>query len=118
MDWVHAHVPERARILTTLPELGLDRGRYEVLALDGYDERAAVLSPFVDVVATTQEQPGLEAVMQLLPEDPNAGPPVVLSRPAASRRLRPIALTPAAVTASESAARVPDMLDGDLASRW
>lgn len=118
VDWVQAHVPERARVLTTLPELGLDRGRYEVLAFDGYDERAAVLAPFADIVVTTQEQPGLQAVTRMAPPDPNAGPPIVLSRPVAPRRLRPILLGPGAVTASESVEQVPGMLDGDPTTRW
>jgi hypothetical protein len=118
VDWVDGHVPEGARILTTLPELGLDRRRYEVLTADGFDDRAALLARSVDMVALTQEQPGLRTLSRMLPADPNAGPPVVLARPEAPRRLRPVPLAAGLVTASEDAPGIPQLLDGDPATRW
>jgi hypothetical protein len=118
LDWIAANVPARARLLTTLPELGLDHGRYEVLTADGYDQRAAFLAPSVDLVVATQEQPGLQTVWQAPPADRSAGPPVVLARPASPRRLRAFAVAPSDLSASENQAAVGAMLDGDLDTRW
>jgi hypothetical protein len=118
LDWVEAHVPAGARILTTLPELGLDRDRYEVLAADRYDERAALLARSVDLVATTEAQPGLRTLSQLVPPDPNAGPSIVLSVAEAPRPLREVPLGRDGLRASENEAGIPEMLDGDLATRW
>jgi 4-amino-4-deoxy-L-arabinose transferase-like glycosyltransferase len=118
VDWVDAHVTAGARILTTLPELGFDRTRYEVLTADGFDEREALLAGSVDVVATTQERPGLRTLWQVRLDDPNAGPPVVLARSEAPRELRPLELAAGQVTASENAAQVSEMSDGDPDTRW
>ncbi|HVR69358.1 MAG TPA: glycosyltransferase family 39 protein [Vicinamibacteria bacterium] len=118
VDWVNANVPAGARLLTTLPELGLDRGRYEVLTADQFDERAALLAGSVDVLAATGAPPGLRILSRIEPGDPNEGPPIVLGEPETRRRLRPVALGGGEVSASENPERVGDMLDGRLDTRW
>jgi hypothetical protein len=118
LDWVDANVPAGARILTTLPALGLDRQRYEVLTMERFDDRAALLSRSVDFVATNDPRPGLRTVFRVLPADLNAGPPVVVAVPEVARRLRRVPVAPSGVKVSENEARVPDMLDGNLETRW
>jgi hypothetical protein len=117
-DWVGANVRAGARVLTTLPELGLDRARHEVLTAESFDERAALLAASADVVVTSGVEPGLRVLARMDPADPNEGPPIVLAEPAARRRLRPVALTDAVVTASENAERAGAMRDGRLDTRW
>jgi hypothetical protein len=117
-DWVQANVPPGARVLTALPELGLDRGRYEVLRADHFDERAALLSSSADVVVAMGDPPGLRVLTRIDPADPNEGPAIALAESRARRVLQPLALAPGAVSASEDAGRVADMLDGRLDTRW
>jgi hypothetical protein len=117
-DALAARAPEGARVLTALPELGLDHTRYEVLSSDGFDDRAALLAPSVDLVATAGEPPGLRVLARFEPADPNEGPAIVLAEPEARRRLVPVALSVAQVAASENAAQASAMLDGRLGTRW
>jgi len=72
----------------------------------------------VDFVATNDPRPGLRTVFRVLPADPNAGPPVVVAVPEVARRLRRVPVAPSGVKVSENEARVPDMLDGNLETRW
>jgi hypothetical protein len=118
VDWLSANAAEGARILTTLPELGLDRARYEVLALDAYDERAALLAPSMDYVVTRAAQPDLAVVRELTPRDANAGPPVVIARPEQARALRSVPLQPGSLSASQNPEMLAAVLDGDVATRW
>ena len=118
MDWVGLHLPAGARILTTLPELGLDRARYEVLPVDRYDERAALLARSVDLVVTTESRPELRVRADVMPDDANAGPRILLAETDRRRVLRPVTLARESVRVSENGEGVPAMLDGDLASRW
>jgi F5/8 type C domain-containing protein len=118
LDWLGANAPEGARILTTLPELGRDRARYEVVALDAFDERAALLAPSMDYVITRAAEPDLAVVRALAPRDANAGPAVVIARPEQPRALRTVPLQPGSLSASENAETLAAVLDGDLATRW
>ena len=116
-DWVSANVPAGARIVTVLPELGLDR-RYEVLRADDFDERAALLSASADFVVAMGEPAGLRVLTRIDPADPNEGPSLVVAESQTRRRLQPVTLAPADVSASENPGRVADMLDGRLDTRW
>ena len=118
LDWLDANAPAGARILTTLPELGLDRTRYEVLALDAYDDRAALVAPTVAYVVATTAPPDSAVLSEFLPADPHAGPRIVVARPEPSRALVSVPLDAGRLTASENAAALPLVLDGDRATRW
>jgi 4-amino-4-deoxy-L-arabinose transferase-like glycosyltransferase len=118
VDWIQAHAAPGARILTTLPELGLDRTRYEVLVLEPGDERVATVASSVDHVVAAAEIAGLFATAEIAPRDVHAGPRIVVGRPAAARALRPVPLTLADLGASENAEELAHVLDGDLDTRW
>src|SRR6185369_2709902 len=68
LDWVNAHVPEGARVVTGVDGLGLDRARYEVMPLgDALAARLraadaqAVIAPEADLPAGLEVQARLPA---------------------------------------------------------
>jgi hypothetical protein len=118
VDRLTAGAVPGARILTTLPELGLDRTRFEVVAFDAFDERAALAAPFMDHVVTTGAPEGLDVVSEVVPGSAHAGPRIALARARRPRALRAVPLTAGDLAASENAGALALALDGDLGTRW
>ena len=118
LDWIAANAPAGARIVTTLPELGLHRARHEVIAVDAADERAAVAGRAADFFVTSDPPAGFAPVHAIAPRDVHAGPPIVIARAEQPPRFEAVRLGPRHVSASENAAAVAAMTDGSLATRW
>jgi hypothetical protein len=123
LDWALAHVPEGATIVTTLPELGFDRGRYVVLAVDGIDPtRARLLADHADLVIARAGLDdalvaGLRPLLQIAPASPAAGPALALAA-SGQRRYLPVDLSRATVRVSEAGERASLLTDGDEATAW
>jgi hypothetical protein len=125
LDWVDAHLPPRARVLTTVERLGLDEHRFERIEsgrLGPHDQPLPLEADYV--LATTADDPaalqGLPEQARFEPESPESGPAIrVLAVPAAQRpayRLLPLA--PDAVAVSENPGDAGRAVDGSLDTAW
>ncbi len=123
LDWIAAEVPSGSVILDLRPDLGLglDRRRYDVLEAE---ERRSPLDPLVaahaDYVITG---PGLSRrwgpLQTVWPVGENEPPFQVKRTPADLRpRYRRLASSEIGLSASENPARLPDVLDGRMATAW
>jgi hypothetical protein len=123
LDWVAAHVPDGATVVTTLPELGLDRERYVVLDAGGIDPaRARLLAEHADLVVAQGGRDerlvfGLTPLQTIAPGSPAAGPEIAL---AAGPPLTydAVGLARARITVSDAADRASALTDGDEATAW
>jgi hypothetical protein len=123
LDWVEAHVPDRARVVNAVPELGLDPGRIEVVDATGSDSLDRQLASDADYAIWVGEPRallGLERLFLAAPQDPESGPGIGVYRaPAALRRpLRAVSLARAQLRASSSASDLPALVDGSLETEW
>jgi 4-amino-4-deoxy-L-arabinose transferase-like glycosyltransferase len=126
LDWVAASVPGRARVVCSVPQLGLDPERLDVLLLPRIlpENRAQVLE--ADVVLSTSLDPpeavaGLQPLFSAAPDSKYQGRSTVTawSVPRALRPAhRPLELAPRWLSASASAADLPAALDGRLDTLW
>ena len=118
LDWVLAHVPAGARVLTTVDDLGLDTSRYEVLRPSQWEPAGRILSRNVDAaVVADAEAARYEGLMRAaLPEtrSPHAGDRLAFfSVPDALRpSYRRVPLEAAWLRASDSEAELPNLVDG------
>lgn len=123
LDWVLAHVPAGSTVVTSVPDLGLDRTRYEVLTVRLLDpgsrlfaeHAAAVVSGPQDEAATVQTLRE-EAVFE--PGHPQEGFTVRVLRPPRPPEYRELRLAPASLAASGNAEALPSAVDGDEATAW
>ena len=126
LDWIEAHVPAGARILTSERDLGLDRARYEVVEAERLDAGMLPLAVDVDVVVSgdASADDGLLRELDVLhaaePSNPHAGRRVLVAAASAHLRTapRPLRLEPSQVSASESPESALLMVDGDLETAW
>jgi F5/8 type C domain len=125
LDWVQAHVPPGARVLSTVERLGLDARMLELsesAALGPHDRPLALEMDYV--VATGADDAraldGLVEQARFLPGSAVAGPVIrVVAVPEAARpAYRPLPLGPRMLTASENAGELFLAADGDLATLW
>ena len=125
LDWAQAQVPAGARIVSSVPLLGLDPARWEVLELPRLKaENRLQLLEADFVFATGLDAP--EALAGLAPlfaaerETRAEGPVItVFAIPASLRpRYRPLALDKGLLSASENAADGPFVLDGRMDTWW
>jgi hypothetical protein len=125
VEWITSHVPPGARIVSTVEGLGLDPGRFEVLALPRLRERSRLQVLNADVVVSAR--PGDEAVLRELPlafvarpETAAAGRPlrIRLIPTEARPRYVPVALDRARFKASQNVEALPALHDGRLDTRW
>jgi hypothetical protein len=137
LDWTDAHAPRGARILSTVHELGLDRGRVEVLQETGDPRLDRLLALQSDYVVwhlpTRAPLAGLIPVARYEPLLPGGAlgadletsldslgrSLLVYAPPGAMRpRYRRIALDAAEVRASSNPEDARLALDGDLDTGW
>jgi 4-amino-4-deoxy-L-arabinose transferase-like glycosyltransferase len=126
LDWVTASVPARARIVSSVPLLGLDPERYDVVALPriGPENRPQVLE--ADVVLSTAADDagalsGLAPAFQAAPGSKYQGRTVVSAwsvPPALRPPLRRLPLDAARLSASDSPSDLPLLGDGSLDTLW
>jgi hypothetical protein len=124
LDWMEANVRPGARVLTTVG-LGLDRARYEVLATTRLDETsqrwarhmdAVIVGPLDDTAAWSGFEVAHTEADRGIPLDV----PVRVLVPSAAARpaYQPVPLAASALAASENAADVGALVDGDLETAW
>jgi hypothetical protein len=125
VDWAQAHVATGGRILTTMADLGFDRGRFEVLPATGEPARDRLLARAADAVVgpsdTVDALPGLAPTFVARSANAKiAGPAIGVFLVPESRRdrARPVRLQGAALTASSNAAGLPSAVDGRLDTYW
>ena len=125
LDWIEANTAEGARILTTVKDLGLDRGRFEVLVADRLDATTRRWAAHMDrVVSGPQDDPAVVAALDSahVEPPPGAGAEVAIRVLVPPPALRPsyvaLPLTAAAVSVSENSAAAPALVDGDSETFW
>jgi hypothetical protein len=124
LDWIVAHVPPGSAIVNGIPDLGLDRSRYDVLAPSGFPplDHALVAHAgwMVATPAAGEALGGLREVFRAEGRLTDGSPPIAISAvPDATRpRLRALPLDAGHIRASENGALVPEMLDDDPATAW
>jgi len=125
VDWLAANARPGARVLTTLPELGFERGRFEVVRTERLDERNAALLRDVEwLVTTPATDPRITApcplAFAIAPDHPAQGPPIEIRRmPAATRGGDVVVpLDDAVLDASQNAAGLAALRDGRFDTAW
>jgi hypothetical protein len=125
LDWIHAHMPYGSRILTAMPELGIDRKRFEVLVPGPLDERARLKALHWDLLVVPGPEPpaGFEdwkVQYVALPRSRHSGPPILLlaAGPDARPTYEEVAASGIRLRASENADQLAALTDGDLSTFW
>lgn len=126
LDWVAAHLPAGARVLSTVPQLGLDARRLEVMALPrlGAENRAQVLE--ADFVLSTSADAadalaGLQPLHAVAPQTRYQGRTTITAWavPAALRPpYRPVDVQAGDFSASVAQEDLPALCDGRLDTLW
>jgi hypothetical protein len=118
VSWIDANVRERARILTTVKRMGLDRSRYDVLLADTIDVRIRRWAAHMDyLVSGPQDDPAaltgfdLVETFEPLPDAPDSTVRVLVPHVPAAREYDAVPLAPSALSVSENAAAAAAMLD-------
>jgi 4-amino-4-deoxy-L-arabinose transferase-like glycosyltransferase len=126
LDWVAAFVPGRARVVCSVPQLGLDPERLDVLLVPRLlpENRVQVLEADV-VLSTSLDAPeavaGLQALFSAAPDSKYQGRSTVTawSVPAGLRPPhRRLELEPGWLSASASPGDLPAALDGRTDTLW
>ena len=121
LDWLQTHVPRGARVLSALPSLGIDAGRYEVVQTQNLSPAECPWALGMDWVVmpgntSAQWCPGLRAAAVVSGADP-AQPTSIIFRPEAAE-WRTVALQPSWLRASVSPELLSALVDDDLRSAW
>jgi 4-amino-4-deoxy-L-arabinose transferase-like glycosyltransferase len=126
LDWVAASVPGRARVVCSVPQLGLDPERLDILLVPrlGAGNRAQVLEADV-VLATSLDAPeavaGLQPLFSAAPDSKYQGRSTVTAwavPPALRPAHRRLEVQPPWLTASASVADLPAAVDGRADTLW
>jgi len=125
VDWVHAEVHPGSLVLSSVPLLGLDPARVEVLELPRLraENRPQVLEADL-VLATPWDEPeataGLERVLHVDRQQRAEGPEITAWRvpPEARPRYRRLPLAAVQLAASENEGELPRVRDGRLDTLW
>jgi hypothetical protein len=126
LDWVDAHVPARSRVLSTVPLLGLDGERLEVLSVPRLHagDRPQVLEADL-VLSTAADDPeataGLSPVYAVAPETKSQGRTTITAWtvPAGVRpAYRRLDLAGAALSASDAQEDLAALADGRPDTMW
>lgn len=123
LDAVLARLPDGGRVVTTLPDIGLDPGRYVVLGVDRIDPgRARLLarhSALVIARAGIDDAllAGLPPLETIEATSPAAGPTLVLAVPPPMRHTT-LPLAGARITVSDAVESVGALGDGDVTTAW
>ena len=126
LDWVQASVPPRARILSSVPLLGLDPQRYEVLALPriGPENRRQALEADL-VLSTAADDPGalagLQPVLAVTPDSKYQGRTTITGwtvPPALRPADRRLGVEPGWLSASDLPDDLPLACDGRDDTLW
>jgi Dolichyl-phosphate-mannose-protein mannosyltransferase/F5/8 type C domain len=124
LDWIESNVAEGSRILTSVRDLGIDRRRYEVLAVDRLDERTRTLALDVDVVVSANEEADLAGQLEMrhreTPATIHSGLEIRIAAAKTPRdvRFRRLDLDRRWVTTSESTEAASALVDGDPSTAW
>jgi hypothetical protein len=125
-DWIAAHAPEQARVLSAVPGLALDPERFELQPTRTLGPLARVLVRSVDVVATLpRDEPasvfeGWPAPVLIEPRSPFEGPPIALRLVPREAQLEftSLPLDGARLSASTGAGALALAHDGRLDTYW
>jgi hypothetical protein len=120
---IAARLPDRGTVVTTLPDIGLDRGRYVVHGVDGIDPaRARLLAQRADLVLARPGSDdellrGATVVERIEPTSAAAGPALVLAVAPRSRYVT-VPLSGARISVSDAPEQARALVDGDEATAW
>lgn len=125
-DWLQAHVPPGARVLSAVPQFTLDAERFELRQERLFGPLAGLVARSSDVVVSVpkDEPPGLlEALPTTVLIEPASafeGPPIAIRLVPPEERLltRPVALAGATLRASAHPEALEALRDGRLDSFW
>jgi hypothetical protein len=121
VDWMAAHLPPGARVLTRL-ELGVPPGRLEVFRAPALTVPAQLAA--VDYVVPTHRDPalppGLREVQRFDPTGRHNGPAIAILEVPRERQAhhRTLPLAPGWLGASDNVDRLPDLADGRPETWW
>lgn len=120
-DWIAAHLPGPARVLTEIPQLQLDERRYELLRPRFFDSGARLQAGESALVALLPEDEALFTELESLaafdPQSPFEGPRILL-RGHAPRAWRALPLARARLSASAGTDALEALRDGRLETFW
>ncbi len=126
LDWVAATVPGRARVVSSVPRLGLDPERLDVLLVPrlGAENRAQVLDADF-VLSTGADAPealfGLQPLFAAAPDSKYQGRTTITAwsiPPALRPAYRRLGLPPQWVSASDGVEELPLLADGRTDTLW
>lgn len=123
-DWLKAHAPTGARVLSSDPDLRLEANRFEVLltgeAFETPGARRLLREVDFAVGGGRGMETGLRAVFRAEPQTTVEGAPLVVYEiPATERaRYRPVPLGGARLRASENEAEIRNIVDAREATFW
>ena len=123
LDWIEARLPEGARVLNGVEDLGLAPGRFEVLAPTGSVELDRILASSADLTVRAGVPVGLEGFDRVYlaePRGPESGPGIGIYRAPAWLQARAVAvpLAQARLSGSSRAEDLPLLIDGRLETAW
>ena len=125
LDWIATRLPDGSRILSTLPELGLDRRRFEAVFASGVaaDDRLLALESDL-VLWSAGANDAVRGLRPVYVADPAArkveGPRIVVYEVPAElrRRYEPVSLASARLSASSDPGQAAAAADGSLDTAW
>jgi len=126
LDWAEANVAARARVLSSVPQLGLDPARFEVILLPRLLAENRLQALNADRVLSTAADDesalqGLTALATFTPQSKYQGRTTITAwavPPEARPAYAPVAVAAAALRASDSAALLPLLCDGRADTLW
>jgi 4-amino-4-deoxy-L-arabinose transferase-like glycosyltransferase len=123
LDWAGANLPEGALVVTSLRELGLDRGRYEVIPVERVEPALLPLLWRADAVVLGRGEDvgalaGLERRFRAEPVTIHSGLPIDVVASRTSPASTPLPLRAEWIRVSENSEQVAALLDGDLRTEW
>lgn len=125
LDWVGTRLSDGSRILSSLPELGIDRRRFEVVFATGEAGADRLLALESDLVLwSAAESDVVRGLRQAYVADPAArkieGPRIVIYEVPAElrRRYEPVSLATASLSASSDPGQAAAAADGNLDTGW
>jgi hypothetical protein len=123
LDWTTENAAQGSRVATMFTQIGLDRGRLELVPVEDWSAAGRHTAAHADVVIATVDatRPPFQGFVRRLeaqPAHPLEGPPIeVLTRATAEPTTR-IDLRDARLDASENTGRLTLIVDGDAGTRW
>jgi hypothetical protein len=123
LDWTTENAATGNRVATMLTQIGLDRGRFELVPVQDWSSPGRHTAAHSDVVIATVDAarppfPGFARRFEAHPAHPLEGPPIEVLTRATTEATTRLDLRGASLNASENTGRLPLIVDGDHGTRW